>query len=62
MEVTDDKNLTKAERKRKQAESAASGSVKTKMLKVADKRSNLRAIAASPPADWFAKRTMEYVD
>jgi hypothetical protein len=31
------------------------------MLKLADKTSNLRAIAASPPADWSVKRRIEYV-
>jgi hypothetical protein len=31
------------------------------MLKLADKTSNLRAIALSAPADWSVKRRMEYV-
>jgi guanosine-3',5'-bis(diphosphate) 3'-pyrophosphohydrolase len=60
-EVTDDKSLPKAERKRKQIEAAAGKSVRAKMLKLADKTSNLRAIAASPPADWSVKRRIEYV-
>jgi (p)ppGpp synthase/HD superfamily hydrolase len=60
-EVTDDKSLPKAERKRKQIEAAAGKSVQAKMLKLADKTSNLRAIAASPPADWSVKRRIEYV-
>jgi hypothetical protein len=31
------------------------------MLKLADKISNLRAIAASPPANWEHARRVEYV-
>ena len=31
------------------------------MLKLADKTSNLRAVAASPPPDWSIKRRMEYI-
>ena len=61
-EVTDDKKLPKAKRKRKQIETAADRSPKAKLLKLADKTSNLRAIAASPPADWSVKRRIEYVD
>ena len=55
-EVTDDKRLPKAERKRLQEETAASKSPRAKVLKLADKTSNLRALAASPPADWSAER------
>jgi hypothetical protein len=32
------------------------------MIKLADKTSNLRSIAASPPADWSVKRRLDYVD
>ena len=32
------------------------------MIKLADKISNLWAIAASPPPDWSIKRKLEYVD
>jgi hypothetical protein len=31
------------------------------MLKLADKTSNLRAVAASPPSNWSVKRRIEYV-
>jgi (p)ppGpp synthase/HD superfamily hydrolase len=61
-EVTDDKSLPKETRKKQQVESAAGKSVKAKLLKLADKTSNLCAIAASPPAEWSVKRRMEYVD
>ena len=60
-EVTDDKGLEKAERKHKQVESASKKSDRAKILKLADKTSNLRAIAASPSPDWSVKRRLEYV-
>ena len=60
-EVTDDKGIPKAERKLKQIETAATKSPRAKILKLADKTSNLRAIAASPPPDWSVKRRIEYV-
>ena len=60
-EVTDDKSLKKAERKRHQVEAAPAKSRQARMLKIADKTSNLRAIAMSPPAGWDLDRRMEYV-
>jgi GTP diphosphokinase / guanosine-3',5'-bis(diphosphate) 3'-diphosphatase len=60
-EVTDDKGIPKAERKLRQIETAATKSPRAKILKLADKTSNLRAIAASPPPDWSVKRRIEYV-
>jgi GTP diphosphokinase / guanosine-3',5'-bis(diphosphate) 3'-diphosphatase len=62
VEVTDDKSLPKAERKLKQIETAAMKTPRAKLLKLADKTSNLRAVAASPPADWSIKRRIEYVE
>jgi guanosine-3',5'-bis(diphosphate) 3'-pyrophosphohydrolase len=32
------------------------------LLKLADKISNLRGIAVSPPRDWSVKRRLEYVN
>jgi GTP diphosphokinase / guanosine-3',5'-bis(diphosphate) 3'-diphosphatase len=61
-EVTDDKKLEKQERKRLQIEHAHKKSQRAKILKLADKTSNLRAIAASPPPEWSVKRRLEYVD
>jgi (p)ppGpp synthase/HD superfamily hydrolase len=60
-EVTDDKSIPKADRKRKQVESAARKSPRAKLIKLADKTSNLRAISASPSPDWSVKRRLEYV-
>lgn len=59
-EVTDDKRLPKAERKRLQIEHAAHISAQAKLVKLADKIANLRDIAASPPADWSIERKREY--
>lgn len=61
-EVTDDKSLDKAERKRRQITSSAGKSDDAKLVKLADKISNLRDIAATPPADWDLQRRQEYFD
>jgi GTP diphosphokinase / guanosine-3',5'-bis(diphosphate) 3'-diphosphatase len=62
MEVTDDKSLPKAERKRLQVEHSAHISQHAKLVKVADKIANIRDIAASPPAGWSLERRREYFD
>ena len=62
VEVTDDKSLPKAQRKLIQIETAATKSPRAKMLKLADKTSNLRAVAASPPSYWSVKRRIKYVE
>jgi (p)ppGpp synthase/HD superfamily hydrolase len=61
VEVTDDKSLPKIERKRLQVENAPRKTARAKLLKLADKTSNLRAIANCPPA-WPLQRQREYVD
>lgn len=60
-EVSDDKALPKAERKRLQIEHAAHASPAAKLVKLADKIANLRDLAAHPPHDWTAERRAEYV-
>jgi len=62
MEVTDDKSLDKAERKALQIEHARHMSHAAKLVKLADKISNLRDILASPPADWPVERKQAYFD
>jgi len=62
LEVTDDKTLPKADRKRLQVEHAPHASLKAKQVKLADKICNLRDILASPPADWPLDRKQEYFD
>ena len=59
-EVSDDKTLSKAERKRLQVVHAAHASPAAKLVKLADKIANLRDLAASPPADWSAQRKADY--
>ena len=61
-EVTDDKSLPKAERKKLQIEHAARASSRAKMIKLADKTSNLRAIVQSPPVGWSLERQREYFE
>ena len=62
VEVTDDKSLPKMERKRLQEENAPHKSTRAKLVKIADKTSNLRSIAKSPPMDWDLKRQRDYFD
>lgn len=61
-EVSDDKSLPKAERKRLQVEHAPHASRGAKLIKLADKTANLRALAASPPPDWTTERRDAYRD
>jgi (p)ppGpp synthase/HD superfamily hydrolase len=60
-EATDDKSLPKEVRKALQVKHAPKKSDAAKMLKIADKISNLRAITASPPANWDHARRVEYL-
>lgn len=61
-EVTDDKQLPKAERKRLQVEHAPHLSDRARLVKLADKISNVRAIGTQPPAGWSLERRREYLD
>ena len=60
-ELTDDKSLSKAERKRKQVENAPHKSNDASLVKLADKTSNVGAIGKSPPADWLLERRLAYI-
>jgi GTP diphosphokinase / guanosine-3',5'-bis(diphosphate) 3'-diphosphatase len=62
VEMTDDKSLPKAERKRLQIEHAPKMSVRAQTIKLADKISNLRSILSSPPADWDYQRKRQYFE
>lgn len=62
LEVTDDKSLPKAERKRLQIEHARHASHEARLVKLADKVCNLRDILASPPAEWKPERKQQYFD
>ena len=61
-EVTDDKSLDKAVRKKLQIEHAATNSERAKIIKLADKTSNLRSLVKSPPDSWNLERRREYLD
>ena len=60
-EVTDDKSLKKEERKRLQIEKTPAKSLRAKLLKLADKTSNLRSLINSPPTGWTQERLRDYV-
>lgn len=61
-EVTDDKDLKKKERKELQVEHAATLSPGAKLIKIADKISNVREIGADPPKKWKPARRRKYFD
>lgn len=61
MEVSDDKELSKAERKQNQIEHAPHLSEEAKALKLADKIANVEDMIVNPPADWSKERRCEYV-
>jgi (p)ppGpp synthase/HD superfamily hydrolase len=61
-EVTDDKSLSKEERKRLQIVHAAQCSFPAKLVKLADKISNLRSLRADPPDCWTLARRRAYFD
>jgi (p)ppGpp synthase/HD superfamily hydrolase len=60
LEVTDDKSLPRQERKRLQVQTAGAKSDRARLIKIADKTSNLRSILASPPLGWSRGRRLEY--
>ena len=62
MECTDDKTLPKQERKRLQIESASHKSDQAKLIKIADKISNVKDLGESPPKDWELERQRDYLD
>ncbi|CAN5344540.1 HD domain-containing protein [soil metagenome] len=61
-EVTDDKSLPKAERKRLQIEHASQCSRRAKLVKLADKICNVRDMGTGAPAGWSLSRQQEYFD
>lgn len=61
-EVTDDKSLPKAKRKRLQVETAPKKSEEAKLVKLADKLYNLRDLQDSPPVGWSEERVQEYYE
>jgi guanosine-3',5'-bis(diphosphate) 3'-pyrophosphohydrolase len=59
-QVTDDKSLPKKERKKLQIDHAPHLSPAAKLIKLADRISNVREIATDPPEDWSRKRREKY--
>ncbi len=60
-EVTEDKSLPKEERRKIQAETAHKKPARVKILRLADKTSNLRSLITSPAPDWSVRRKIEYI-
>ena len=60
-EVTDDKALPKAERKRLQVAHAPGASARAKQIKIADKICNVRDVTSNPPSKWTLERRREYL-
>ena len=61
-EVTDDKTLLPAERKRLQIEHASELSHRARLVKLADKISNLRDLTLNAPSEWSLQRRRDYFD
>jgi (p)ppGpp synthase/HD superfamily hydrolase len=61
-EMTDDKSIAKAERKRLQIEHAPRLSRRAKAIKLADKIANMQDVVDNPPANWPLARRIEYLD
>jgi (p)ppGpp synthase/HD superfamily hydrolase len=61
-EVSDDKTLPKEERKRLQVAHAHHKSTAAKLIKLADKISNINDIGISPPKEWSLERRLSYLD
>jgi guanosine-3',5'-bis(diphosphate) 3'-pyrophosphohydrolase len=61
-ECSDDKSLTKGQRKQAQIDHAARISPRAKLVKLADKIANVSDIDGAPPAGWSLQRKREYFD
>jgi guanosine-3',5'-bis(diphosphate) 3'-pyrophosphohydrolase len=61
-EVTDDKRLPDAERKRLQIVHAAALSSGARLIKVADKIANVIDVGSAPPRNWSLERRNAYLD
>ena len=61
LEVTDDKSLPKADRKRLQIETAPDKSYGAKLIKLSDKSCNMRDLVTMPPENWSLERRYEYL-
>lgn len=62
LEITDDKTLSKTERKQRQILQAPHKSQGARQIKLADKICNVRDIIHSSPLNWTWERCKEYVE
>ena len=62
MDVTDDTSLHRHERKQAQIDHAPHISREAKLVKLADKISNLRDVSSNPPPSWSLDRRQEYFE
>lgn len=60
--ATDDKTLSKQDRKRLQIDHAKSLPPDAIPIKLADKIANVEDVTNSPPSDWSRERRLEYLD
>ena len=61
-DCSDDKTLSKLERKQAQIDHAAKLGHKARLVKLADKIANVNDINGAPPAGWSVERKREYFD
>ncbi|SEQ10323.1 metal dependent phosphohydrolase [Faunimonas pinastri] len=61
-ELTDDMSLPSDERKQRQVDEIARKSPRARLLKLADKVSNLGEIERDPPEDWSEEKRRAYAD
>ncbi|NIP83419.1 MAG: HD domain-containing protein, partial [Gemmatimonadetes bacterium] len=62
MEVTDDKSIPRRQRKERQISRAAALSPRAKLVRIADKISNVHDVLHAPPADWPLEWRLGYID
>jgi guanosine-3',5'-bis(diphosphate) 3'-pyrophosphohydrolase len=62
LECTDDKNLPKEERKRQQVEHAPDKSAQAKLIKIADKISNMTDVTDNAAPEWDLERKVGYIN
>lgn len=62
LEVTDDKNLPKKIRRREQENTVSQRSHGAKLIRIADKISNVNDIFHTPPVGWDSETQNEYLD
>jgi guanosine-3',5'-bis(diphosphate) 3'-pyrophosphohydrolase len=61
-ELTDDMSLPDEDRKRRQVRDIADKSPGARLIKLADKVSNVREMAEDPPTDWPREKRRAYAD